>query len=675
MAKLEPYMHIRNYITVYLCFLSLSVTAQYTLQGDAVAFDDNCYQLTADLGSQVGAVWYDETIDLEQPFNVQFNMNFGTNDGSGGSGNTGADGMVFVLQTVGPTAIGEIGQGIGFQGLLPSLGVEFDTYRNPDIGDLSQDHIGIISDGNVDHTATTAIAGPVTANAVGNNIEDGSDHAIQITWDPISQEMNVYFDCEFRLVASVDLINDVFDGDTEVTWGFTSSTGGASNLHLVCLYENVTPTGDVTICPGQSTQLISGGDLSEPFVWSPSDFLTDPNAFDPIATPPSTQLYTVTYTDFCGEEQSQTIEVVVEPLEVEISGDYNAIDCINTNVILTASSNFGEGISYTWSASNGGSFISSEDSGAIIENGGAYTVNISLDNGICTAEDTFIIELDTVSFSAFAGLDGLINCYDPTIVLLGESNDSDAEFAWSTSDGGFFGNSNIAEPTATSEGTYNLLVTNPDNGCTSEDVVVVLEDFTIPSIELGFADGMINCEFPQIPIIGTNISPDNYTNEIEWTWTDGEGGLLDPTDIEPVAALPGEYILTITFTENGCSTTSDDFVLVEQDENAFIDITHLTMPNVITPHGDYYNDFLKPFLSDQPDVITLPVLDEYNLIVYNRWGDIVYSNNGLPLAWDGMANGDKLSSGSYIIVVDYKSFCGEVQTGSFIGPLEIIYSE
>ena len=94
-------------------------------------------------------------------------MNFGTNDGSGGSGNTGADGMVFVLQTVGPTAIGEVGQGIGFQGLLPSLGVEFDTYRNPDIDDLSQDHIGIISDGNVDHTATTAIAGPVTANAVG----------------------------------------------------------------------------------------------------------------------------------------------------------------------------------------------------------------------------------------------------------------------------------------------------------------------------------------------------------------------------------------------------------------------------------------------------------------------------------------------------------------------------
>ena len=116
-------------------------------------------------------------------------------------------------------------------------------------------------------------------------------------------------------------------------------------------------------------------------------------------------------------------------------------------------------------------------------------------------------------------------------------------------------------------------------------------------------------------------------------------------------------------------------MLVEQDEDAFIDITHLTMPNVITPNGDSYNDRLKPFLSDQPEVVTLSVLDEYNLTVYNRWGNLVFANNGLPLAWDGRANGSRLTTGLYIIVVDYKALCGEVQTGSYSGTLEILYSD
>ena len=653
--------------------MSSTLTAQYTLQGNAVSVGGSCYQLTEAAGGQVGAVWYDETIDLAQPFDLQFKMNFGTNSGNGSSSTPGADGMVFVMQTIGPSAIGNAGDGIGYEGFLPSLGVEFDTYWNEGNGDLLDDHIAILKDGSVSHLASTAIAGPVTATSIGTDIEDGLDHAIQITWDPNIQEINVYFDCEFRLVASIDLINDVFSGEAEVTWGFTSSTGGAFNTHTVCLYENATPTGDVTLCTGQSTQLISGGDLSQPFTWTPTEFLSDPNAFDPIATPPFTQLYTVTYTDFCGDIQSQTIEVSVEPLEVDISADFDVIDCINTTVILTANSNFDEGLSYNWSASNGGNLLSSEEFGAVIDNGGLYTINISFDDGACTAEDTYNIELDTLSFLADAGLGGVINCDTPTIVLLGESNDDGAEFVWSTSDGDFFGSSNVAEPTAISGGTYNLLVTNPENGCTSEDEALVLEDLTTPVIDIGFAEGIISCETPQIAILGTVISPDTYTNEIEWTWVEGEGGLLDPTSLEPVAALPGEYTLTVTFSENGCATTFPDFVTVEQDENAFIDISNLTMPNVITPNGDYYNDYLKPFLSDQPSVETLSVLDEYNLIIYNRWGDLVFANNGLPLAWDGRANGDQLSSGSYVMVVDYKSLCGEVQTGSYTGPLEILY--
>ncbi|PCJ82199.1 MAG: hypothetical protein COA49_01510 [Bacteroidetes bacterium] len=661
-------MRIEILLITCLCLLTFQGVAQYTLQGDAVSGGGNCYVLTDSVGGQVGAVWYDELINLEEAFDLQFKMNFGDNP-------NGADGMVFVMQTQGPLAIGNTGDGIGFEGFTPSLGIEFDTYWNQSNGDILEDHIGIISDGSVSHLNSTAIAGPVAASSIGADIEDGNDHSIQITWDPVLKEIKVFFDCEFRLVASVDLINYIFGGETSVTWGFTSSTGGANNVHTVCLYENATPSGDVILCPGQSSQLISGGDLSMPFTWVPSDFLSDPNAYNPIATPPFTQIYTVTYTDFCGNTQSDEIEVVVEPLEVNISADFDIITCNNTTVNLTANTNFTSGISYIWEATGGGSFSSTFNENSYTSDAGIYVVQISFDDGACTAEDSYTLDLDTMSFSANTGSDGLINCYEPSYILQGSSNSTEAEFNWSTNNGSFFGASNIAEPTVIEGGLYELEVTNPTNGCVSTNQVIVVEDFTEPVLTVGFPDGIINCEFLQVMIIGSSVSPSNYTNQVEWTWNDGEGNIINPNDINPIATLPGEYYLTVTFLENGCTTSSNEAAIVEQDGDSFIDISQLTMPNVITPNGDYYNDNLKPFLKDRPEITALSVLDEYRLSVYNRWGDLVFGNNGLPLAWDGRANGSRLSPGKYLIVVNYKSVCGEVQTGTYTGPLEILYSE
>jgi hypothetical protein len=176
-----------------------------------------------------------------------------------------------------------------------------------------------------------------------------------------------------------------------------------------------------------------------------------------------------------------------------------------------------------------------------------------------------------------------------------------------------------------------------------------------------------------VEILGTEIFPDGYSNIVEWSWAEGEGGLLNPNIINPNAVLPGDYFLYVTFFENGCATMALEAVTVEQDEDAFIDISSLTMPNVLTPGvSTGMNDFLTPYLTDLPEITVLSVLDEYNLRIFNRWGGLVFKNNGLPLPWDGKANGSFVNAGTYIIVLDYKSICGKVQTGSHTGTLEII---
>ena len=80
----------------------------YFLNGTAQSLGGDCYQLTTTQGNQNGTVWYSELIDLTQPFDLNFTMNFGTFDA------TGADGMVFVLQDVGTDALGQTGGALGW---------------------------------------------------------------------------------------------------------------------------------------------------------------------------------------------------------------------------------------------------------------------------------------------------------------------------------------------------------------------------------------------------------------------------------------------------------------------------------------------------------------------------------------------------------------------------------
>ncbi|MCB0633872.1 MAG: hypothetical protein KDD15_29275, partial [Lewinella sp.] len=100
--------------------LSAEDMANFRLSGDAYVSGDNCFRLTEAVDWAGGSIWYRDAIDLNMPFEMELNLMLGCKD------RDGADGMVFIFH---PYAMmtGRPGEGMGYSGLRPSLGIELDT--------------------------------------------------------------------------------------------------------------------------------------------------------------------------------------------------------------------------------------------------------------------------------------------------------------------------------------------------------------------------------------------------------------------------------------------------------------------------------------------------------------------------------------------------------------------
>ncbi|MBO6759585.1 MAG: gliding motility-associated C-terminal domain-containing protein, partial [Roseivirga sp.] len=91
----------------------------------------------------------------------------------------------------------------------------------------------------------------------------------------------------------------------------------------------------------------------------------------------------------------------------------------------------------------------------------------------------------------------------------------------------------------------------------------------------------------------------------------------------------GTYSVTVT-DANGCTTTGSQIV-----EEA---TPKIVLPNAFSPNGDGSNETFRPSNS-------CPV--EYQLTIYNRWGNVIFHTNDISLGWDGTFNGSDAPEGKY----------------------------
>lgn len=207
-----------------------SSVEEFELGGYARILNEDCIRLTPDQQFTSGSAWYEEAIDLTQPFELTVCLVLGGND------SLGADGIGFVFHPTMRT--GYRGEGMGFAGLFPSLGIEFDTYQNYHLADPPADHLAINVNGQPHHYAS--LVGPVELP----NLEDGSKHLLWIRWDPFDNSLIIHLDGKERASMKLDLVNKVFQGNPRVFWGVTAATGRKTNFHDICIKKLVFASAD-----------------------------------------------------------------------------------------------------------------------------------------------------------------------------------------------------------------------------------------------------------------------------------------------------------------------------------------------------------------------------------------------------------------------------------------------
>jgi len=132
------------------------------------------------------------------------------------------------------------------------------------------------------------------------------------------------------------------------------------------------------------------------------------------------------------------------------------------------------------------------------------------------------------------------------------------------------------------------------------------------------------------------IEPDTLYQTYQWF--DGSGDSIFIPDFD--AALS----ISLTTTDfNGCR--SSDLMLID-----FADCI-IQIPNIITPNGDGLNDQW---------VIGLDRPQFFDVVIYNRWGQVVYESKDFSQFWDGThyQSGELCSEGVYFYIIRVNDFEG-----------------
>ena len=403
-----------------------------------------------------------------------------------------------------------------------------------------------------------------------------------------------------------------------------TDNNGCTTSNFFDLTVNPTPVAnagsDQSICLGSSAQLnASGGTGNATYTWvNYTQGLSSTTINNPTATPNAVgnNNYTLNVTDK-GCFSTDQVTITTNPIPVAYAGADNTI-CENATATLTASG----GTSYHWS---NGPFDATQYVKPISTT--TYIVTVTKD-GCSQTDDVAItvIPIPSVSFSS-----NLLSGCAPLTIQFTDNTSNSA--AWNWSFGDVFSTSNFAtiqNPTHTFNyaGGYNitLLITDNNNCHSSKVMNDMINVNDKPNADFTWTPNVASTDNPDIIFSASSSS----SNVVSWNWLFVDSYSKDTTAFTAMTthsySVPGNYpVQLIVSTTLGCKDTIIKSVHMKEDYMFYI-------PNAFTPNGDSHNNTFGPIGTNIDP-------NHFQMFIYSRWGQLIYTTTDLNKPWDGRING------------------------------------
>lgn len=410
-----------------------------------------------------------------------------------------------------------------------------------------------------------------------------------------------------------------------VTYTVTGTIGATSCENTatidVTVHDLPTITADVApdeICEGESVTLAGGG--GDVYVWDVPG-ATDGVAFTPVGA--GTVDATVTGTNSTtGCENTATVSFTVNPIPVVEASATTVEVCLTESVTLTGSG----ADTYTWSplVTDGVPFTPGELGST------TYTVTGTTVAGCSSTATITITVIDCDPVIANFEFDNNI-CVGECITISDISAGPVATWAWDFGGAVDPTTSTVQHPelcfNTIGEFTIVLTVTNATGATSTISNSITVNDK--PTIDA--ANDTIIEIGDSAPLITSTASSGAYV----WSPDDH----IDCVNCPITSANPRESITyTVHFTdENGCTASDTVMILVNF-------VQGIGVPTAFSPNGDGFNDvlFVKGF-----------GIEAMNFMVYNRFGEAIYSSTEQNIGWDGTFKNRKQNPGVFTWVLQY----------------------
>ena len=442
-----------------------------------------------------------------------------------------------------------------------------------------------------------------------------------------------------------------------------------------------------TLCLGDSVQLLASGGVS--YQWSPSTFLSNPNIANPIASPIITTTYQVIVSDSCSTDTTD-ITVYVANSTTSVMND--TLICFGDIVTLYA---YG-GTNYSWYPTTGMINPGAQQPNVVPLDTTTYYVDITTSNGCIFTDsvtifvvqsspqpilpnDTTICSGDTISVS----IAGVANAsWNPINSL--SNPDSVFTLAYPTSSTTY--TITFTNVCAIVSANYTINVVGIASQISNDTIICPNDSALIwasnsdqylwkPSSSLSNPDSSHTFAFPSIPTTYSvdlqnnsgcsvtlsvfvdilplpyvNAGPDLFisfgeevilqgnTNANSFAWY--SSGYMSCTSCLNPSVSPSQttsYILSVTDT-NGCQNSDSVSIFINGV---------LYVPNTFTPNNDGINDVFE---------INGQEIKEFEIWIFNRWGELLYNTKNMNSFWDGTYKGNLVQIDTYVWKIKYEDY-------------------